>query len=41
MCVLCRGYTSGDSLFTEIVWEKMRIMPTDPGALAAAAASLV
>ena len=26
-----RGYTSGDSLFTEIVFEKMRILPTDPG----------
>ncbi|KAK9799721.1 hypothetical protein WJX73_004054 [Symbiochloris irregularis] len=26
-----RGFSSGDSAFTDIVWDKMRVLPTDPG----------
>lgn len=27
-----RGFSSGDSAFTDVVWDKMRVLPTDPGA---------
>lgn len=26
-----RGYSSGDSAFTDVIWDKMRVLPTDPG----------
>lgn len=25
------SFTSGDCAFTDIIWDKMRILPTDPG----------
>ena len=29
----CRPvFTSGDCSFTDVLWDKMRILPTDPGA---------
>ncbi len=32
-----RGYSSGDSAFTDVIWDKMRILPTDPGMASPAA----
>ena len=29
-----RGFSSGDSAFTDVIWDKMRVLATDPGGAA-------